>query len=410
MRGESKTQGASPGVLREVNRSLVLEAIKVAGQISRARVADQVGLTKPTVSAIVDALLQEGVIREVGPGATAALGGRRPILLEFDDSSEYVVGVGVGVRRTAIVVANGRGVEVARTSFATPRSSPATALAKVASRVAEVIEQAGVDAALVVGTGVVVPGLVDADQSTCLLAPNLGWRDVPVRELLSRQLGGQIFVHNTSQAAAVAESVEGAAVGVGDVVLLYASHGVGAGILSDRRVFHGFRGLAGEIGHCVVPGASEPCRCGKRGCVETLASGPALARAGARAVEVGLATSIRPGARGKVTSEAVSAAAHAGDAVGLQILADAGRVLGIAASWLVNVVNPAAVVVAGGLAEIGPPLMDPLEASLREHVLPQAASGLLVRRSSLGQDAAVRGAVLLARQNTESYYRVVFRG
>lgn len=407
--GRRPASGADHRVMRELNRSLVLDMIKDGPPTSRAAIAKATGLAKPTISAIVDDLVGEGLVHEIGTGATTPGGGRPPILLEFNARSRFHVGVHLGVRRTEVVVADATGAELARVSAPTPRGKPSAGIAKIAALVKDVLRAAGAPKRHLAAVGVCVPGLVDLRTGRCLLAPNLGWRDVPVAEMLTNHLDVPVFVHNTAQASAVAETVDGAAAGAGEVVLLYVGTGVGAGILTEGRLQHGAAGIAGEIGHCRAPGADGPCNCGKIGCLETVASGPAIARAAEAAIASGADTSMRRGRR-KVRAEDVSAAAADGDRVALSVLAAAGRDLGIAASWLINLLNPEVLVVGGGVAGAGEPLLGPLRATALELALPQAAERVSIRASMLGQDAEVRGAVLVALQHAETYYRLIFQG
>lgn len=407
---QQKTSGADHNMMRELNRSLVLDVVKASEQISRAQIAKETSLAKPTVSAIVDDLIAEELITEVGVGRTTTGGGRPPILLEFNARSSFVVGIQIGVRRITAEVADARGDELLRTERDTPRGKPADVLTLCATIVSGLLAEAGGDPDRLAAAGVCVPGLTDTESGVCLLAPNLGWRDVPVRDLLHQALGVPVFVHNTSQAAAVAENLEGAGGGAKHMVLLYAGSGIGAGVISEGVLYHGRGGIAGEIGHCHVPGAEERCNCGRIGCLETVASAPAIARAAQQAMRAGRKSSIPRGRGGTVQPEDIAAAAAAGDALALELLAEAGRELGIATSWLVNLLNPAVVVVGGGLADAGEPLLRPLEQTALARALPQSADQVSIRASVLGQDAEVRGAVLLALQYAETYYRVVFQG
>ncbi|GAA4246477.1 hypothetical protein GCM10022255_017850 [Dactylosporangium darangshiense] len=450
--------------MREVNRSLVLALVKEGGPVSRASIARSTTLAKPTVSAIVDELIADGLVREIGPGSTAVSGGRPPILLEFNARSQLVVGVHIGARRTTIAIGDAAGEEIARREFPTPRpmerpsaphadpsaqeiaaaaarddaadgtmrgdsdtptrdggvgardssswdglapAEPGVVLGRVAAEVRDAIAGAGLPGAKIAAVGAVLPGLTDFHTGVCLLAPNLGWRDVPVRDMLAAELGAPVYVHNAGQAAAVAENLEGAGERAGDLALLYAGTGLSAGVLSDGRVFHGVGGTAGEIGHNAVPGLSEPCNCGNVGCLETVASGPAIVRAARRALAAGEDSSLA-GLDG-FDARDVAAAAQAGDAVAGAVIAAVGEHLGLAASWLINAYNPALVVVGGGLAAIGDLLLDPLRAAVERHALAPALRGVEIRASVLGPDAEVRGAVLLALQHSETYYRVVFR-
>lgn len=409
MAGDEQRRSADHTVMREVNRSLVLALIKEGGPVSRASIARSTTLAKPTVSVIVDELIDDGLVEEIGPGATATNGGRPPILLRFNARSHLVAGVHIGARRTTVSLADAAGVELDRQQAPTRHGPAAQTLRAVADQIRAAIVETGLDPAhaKLSAVGVVLPGLTDFHAGVCLLAPNLGWRDVPVRDVVMAELNAPVYVHNAGQAAAVAENLEGAGRQVGDLALLYAGTGLSAGVLADGRVFHGVGGTAGEIGHCAVPGVTERCNCGKIGCLETVASGPAIVRTVERAIATGRSSSLA----GQVGFEArdVSEAARAGDAVCAEAIAEAGRWLGLAASWLINAYNPAVVVVGGGLAEIGDPLLGPLREAAAEHALAPALRGVEIRMSELGDSAEVRGAVLLALQHSETYYRVVFR-
>jgi len=406
---QSKTSGADHNVMRELNRSLVLDVIKQRGPLSRATIAKAAGLAKPTVSGIVDELIQRGLVREIGVGATTTGGGRPPIMLEFNARSQFVVGVHIGIRHLELVVADARGHEVERVQHPRPKGRPPQALAKIAELIRHALQLAGVRSRRLAAVGVCVPGLVDLDSGHLLFAPNLGWRDVPVGQILEQALGVAVFVHNTAQASAVAESMLGAGRGADDLVMLYVSTGVGAGILSNGRLLHGAAGIAGEIGHCPVPGAKRRCNCGKVGCLETVASGAAIGQVATEAVAARRRTSLRS-VEGEITAKHVAEAASACDKVATDILASAGRELGVAASWLINLLNPKRLVIGGGVAAAGEALLGPLRESVRVCVLPHAQTDLEVVASQLGDDAEVRGAVILALQYSETYYRVIFQG
>jgi predicted NBD/HSP70 family sugar kinase len=400
-------EGADHNVMRELNRSLVLDVLRSEGPISRAAIAKLTSLGKPTVSAIVDELLLDGLVREVGMGTVSAAGGRPPILLQFEERSLFVVGVHLDPARTTIALADATGQEVERTVMRTPRGRPETVLSRLAGAIGSVVDSGAAPRERLAAVGVALPGLVDFRSGVCLLASGLGWRDVPARELLARELEVPVFVHHAGQAAAVAENLEGAADDSDDVVVLHAGAGVAAGILSGGRVFDG-GGIAGEIGHCALPGAAGRCDCGKVGCLETVASTAALVRAVERRVEQGRSTALasRLGARGPLPADVAQAAAH-GDEVALEVSAEIGGALGLGASWLINLFGPAVLVVAGELAGIGEPLLGPLREAAAELTLPALRERVDLRTARLGRDAEIRGAALLALQRCQRSYRVV---
>jgi predicted NBD/HSP70 family sugar kinase len=386
--------GADHGVMRELNRSLVLEILRARSPVSRAAIAKESQLAKPTVSAIVDGLLSEGLAREVGRGTTTAEGGRPPILLEFNARSQFFAGVHIGVHRTTVVVTDAVGLELARRDAPTPVDDAHAAFDAVGDLATAALSAAGGSKRRLGAVGVCVPGLVDLDDGICRLAPNLGWRDVRVRDLVAVAIGSRapVYVHNTAQACAVAEALEGAAQGASDVVLLYAGTGVGAGLIVDKHLFRGMSGIAGEIGHVSVVGETTKCSCGKHGCLETVASASAIERRAGRPLA------------------ALAELAGKNDRAARGALEHAGRELGRAASWLVNVFNPQVLVIGGGVAEVGDLFLGPLRAVVAELSLPEATEHLAIRPWSLGQDAKVRGAVLVAMQRAERSVRVIFGG
>ena len=243
---------AAPGTIRLLNRSLVLDAIRGAAPTSRAGLARSLGLAKPTVSDIVAELVADGLVREGVPrshGAARIAGrGRPPVLLEVNERHAYVLGIHLGVHETTVALADATGTEIARRRIPTPRLPAEEALREVGALAREVVVRAGIPRRRLASAAVCVPGQVDALSGTCVHAPNLGWRDVPVVGLLGAALGVPVLVANTVQAAAIAEQAEGAARGARTVALVYAGTGVGAAVLQDGLLFAGRAGSRASSG------------------------------------------------------------------------------------------------------------------------------------------------------------------
>jgi len=406
-------ESAAAGTIRLLNRSLVLDAIRRGGPTSRAGLARSLGLAKPTVSEIVAGLVADGHVREGvkrSRGTVRTVGrGRPPVVLEINERHAYVLGIHIGVHDTTVALADATGTEIARRRIPTPVLPAEEALREVGALSREVVVRAGIPRRRLAAAAVCVPGQVDTASGTCVHAPNLGWRDVPVVGLLGAALGVPVVLYNTVQAAAIAEQAEGAARGGRTVALVYAGTGVGAAVVQDGQLFHGAAGLAGELGHALMPGLDARCPCGRHGCVETAASASAVARAARDAVRTGSPTRMAALGDG-VTSLDVYAAAEAGDTLGQALLGEAGRTLGIAASWLVNILNPDVLVLGGGLVGAGLHVIDPFRTALEGNTIPGALARVQLRTWTLGQDAKVRGAVLLALQRTQSSVRVVVTG
>lgn len=380
--------------MREMNRALLLDMIRRTQTVSRTDLARRSALTKPTVSAIVDRLLVEGIVREVGFGVSPSRKGRRSRLLELNDSAVAFAGIHFGVRQTAVAVADARGQIRAMTTHRSFRGQPGQAIRIVPSLVIAALRDAKLPRSRLAGVGVAIPGLVDQATGTCVLAPNLRWYDVPVRAELSRALKAPLTVRNITQAAAVAEGRLGAARGVRSFAWVYVGTGVGAALVVDGRVLYGKNGFSGELGHCAVNGNPAPCGCGRTGCIETVASGTAI-EAAARASVPGVAV---PGAGNprEIDAHAVAIAASAGDAQARRILARAGEYLGMGISYLLNLFNPEMVVLGGRVIHAGDHLLDPVRASVTEHAM--RGDGIPIVPSTVGDDIMLRGAVLLAME------------
>ena len=366
------------------NRRLVLELIKRTGPTSRAEVARSITLSKPTVSAIVEELVAEGSVVELGINPQAPVTrGRPPRLIAFHARSEFVVGVHLGVQQTQIQLVDGLGGVVNELAESTPGGQPEAVLGAVRRLVVDTLHAADVRPSEVRRLTVCVPGQVDATTGTCHQAPNLGWTDVDVRGALSGLVAGNVDVLNDAQAALVGEAREGAARGLDDVVLLYAGTGISAAVLIGGQPYTGASGAVGEIGHCRVTGACERCMCGRIGCLETVASGRAVVRrylGGRRSRTVSLQHVVR--------------AAEAGDEAARGALSDAGRALGRACGLLVNILNPRAVVVAGGLSDAGEVFLGPLHEEISAESLSSSFDVVSVRIAALGTHAELRGSVL----------------
>ena len=277
---------------------------------------------------------------------------------------------------------------------------PQEGAAAVARRIAAMAREAAVAAGArfpeeVEGLGVGVPGPLDLDSGTVLETPNLGWNNVPMREMLAEAAGVSVTLHNDADCAAYGEWRRGAGQGAHCLVCLTLGTGIGGGIVLGGQVHRGASGAAGEVGHTCVEMNGRRCGCGARGCVEAYASGPAIA---ARAVEAGYRAE-SPGRDGSpgdvVTAEMVCGAAADGDRRAARVVAEAGAVLGVAVANLVHVLAPDVIVLAGGVARAGEMLLAPLRREVRRRAFASAGAACRIVQAAFPQTAGVVGAAEL---------------
>jgi glucokinase len=247
--------------------------------------------------------------------------------------------------------------------------------------------------------GVAAPGPIDVDRGLILEAPNLaGWRNVPLAAWLSGALGCPAVLENDANAAALGEYAFGAGQGARHMVYVTISTGIGGGLVLDGRLYRGATGAAGELGHMVIEANGPLCGCGRRGHLEALASGTAIAARGAEAVARGESPGIaRKAAGGVVTAAHVTAAAVEGDPAAAAIIGRAGQAIGIGLTNIVNVFNPDLIVIGGGTAKIGGPLLDPALETMRTLAFRGPVEHVRVVHAALGDRAGAAGGLALAR-------------
>ncbi|MBD0292815.1 MAG: ROK family glucokinase [Jiangellaceae bacterium] len=310
----------------------------------------------------------------------------------------YTIGVDVGGTKIAGGLVDEAGRIVARTRRETPSTDPAAILADIADVVRELRAGQEVDA-----VGVGSAGFVDAARSTVLFAPNVAWRDVPMRDQVAAATGLPVVVENDGNAAAWGEFRFGAAEDVDDMVCVTVGTGIGGGIVLDGILFRGAHGVAAELGHMRVVPDGHPCGCGNRGCIEQYASGRALERE-ARALAAsgaGFATRLVQLAGGNpdaISGRMVTRAATEGDELSRELLADLGRWLGAALASFAALLDPAVFVIGGGVSEAGDLILAPTAAAFRRNLPARGyRSAAHVRIATLGNDAGIVGAADLAR-------------
>lgn len=266
----------------------------------------------------------------------------------------------------------------------------------VLDRIAEYAKQIVIDSPYdweqVAGVGAGIAGFLDLAAGKVLLAPNLGWKDVAVREELEQRLGCPVRIDNDANVAALGEAWSGAGAGLKHMVAFTLGTGVGGGIIVDGRIVQGFRGMAGELGHIkVVPDLEAiQCGCGQLGCVETVASATGIIRMAQDAVKRGEATSLS--LQETITAKDVFDAARDGDEVALRIVKRASYYLGKAMAAVAVVLNPQRFVIGGGVARAGDILFDELRKVYKQHVPEVFTEGVDIVPAKLGNNAGVVGA------------------
>jgi predicted NBD/HSP70 family sugar kinase len=400
---EPTTATRGTRVLRATHRQQVADLLRTDGPMSRTDVAARLQLTRSAVTAIVAELIDDDVLQELGPAmddhaTTRRARGRPRVLVGCNPAAARVVAAQVGARWARVVLADAAGTELASATTEVAGAAPGD----VVERVATLASRLAADHAgpRVTTVGVCVPGAVDTTTGTVVRSEVLGWHDVPLAEMLAARLATPVFVQDVTQAATLAEVRNGAAAGTRDALVIDYGARIGVGLVLDGHLHRGASGMAGSIGHTPVFEDATPCRCGRRGCLEAVA--------GVRAM-------VAPGGRGHGPEDEVAAftavveRARAGDAAtGAVVHRALDRGAHLVAA-LVALIDPEVVVLTGLIArypDLAAHLLDGIAGLLpAEH-----HRRLALRTSTLGIDAWVRGAILVALQTLQPDVRGALSG
>jgi len=380
--------GAS--AIRAQHRRLLLNLLWEEREISRAELARRTGLSRSTVSAIVGDLLSTGLVEEARAGVSS--GGRRPIILEFQDQSSFIVGIELGATHVSCVLTDLRcNVRASWSGPAPVRDEPEVALNKMTMAVRSVLAADGVLLPQVLGIGVAVPSPVDKDRPGELLplvAPS--WQGYNIATHLEDNFGRSVFMDNDANLGALAELWWGAGPSAGNIAFVKVATGIGAGLIIDGRIFRGSSGIAGEIGHTSIDTNGPRCLCGLNGCLTTFVGTPALLERAES--ELRAAGSNRPPPAS--IDELVNAALD-GDPSSVELMRYAGSKLGIGIANMLSLLNPTTVVLGGGLARAGDLVLDAVRETVLLQTLP-AISSTEIKTTSLNEWGIAIGAATLA--------------
>lgn len=301
------------------------------------------------------------------------------------------------------MLARGNGEVLARGYRPTPvELGPQGVLAEIASAIRETLSSAGASMSDLLGIGIAAAGIIDSREGRVVVSPNLpDWHDVPLGGTIEERFGVPVSIGNDASLAALGEWYFGVNRQIADLVYVTVSTGIGGGIIADGKLYEGVSGAAGEVGHMTIDVNGPKCRCGSSGCWEVMASGRALAEEAVRQVDGGARSSIAElvgGDLDKVDAKIVFLASQQGDELARRLIARQAYYFGVGLGNLINIFNPEIILVGGGVAKMGDALLGPASEVARERAFKTPAEAVEIRRSFLGDDSGLLGAVALVQQ------------
>lgn len=380
-------------LIKHMNRQLVLQLIQARGPISRRDISQMSGLSAASVSGITSGLIEQDLVHEVGEAEGAGRAGRRAVLLRLNPKAGYVVGVKLAVHTISCVLTDLDARVLHYTESAMAAGAPADpeiTIQAAIRAIEELLKQTSIQTDRLLGIGVGVNGTVDAAKGVSLMAPHFGWRDVALAEPIARRFGIPVYLENDARTLTIAEQWFGAGREVEHFVTVVVGHGIGAGVVANGQLYSGAASGAGEFGHIPLTDGGPPCSCGRRGCVESYASVPAIFRQIQEALAAGRSSSLA--GEDPLTLTAIADAAERGDAVAVEVLDRAGRWLGLGMVSLINILNPDLVVINGEAACLGRSYFGPMETTLRQRAFAGLADSFRILFEPGGNEMWARGA------------------
>ncbi len=366
-------------VVKKNNKALVLQLIIENEPISRADIAQISGLHKATVSSLVNELLEEVLIYESGPGESS--GGRRPVNLHFNNTAGYAIGIDIGVNQVLCVLTDLSGNIHIELNEKVNRTPFPAIMSKIQTMIQALMDKMPVSRYGVVGIGVGVPGIVNK-SGTILLAPNLGWTNIGLKQELESMYNIPVLIENEANAGAFGEQQFGAGQNYQDIIYISAGIGIGVGIILNKELYQGKNGFSGEIGHMIIELNGKPCSCGSRGCWEAYASENAL-------LDSSNTDSL----------EALIEKAQESDETAIGHFVDIGHYLGFGINNIINTFNPDQVIIGNRLSMAKEWIEKPILSTIESHTLSYHQSEMQFNFSELGKYSTALGVSAFVVEN-----------
>jgi glucokinase-like ROK family protein len=384
--------------MRNINRSLILSCLRTMPSQSRANLAARTGLTRSTVSSLVDELIRANLVHETGIGPSQ--GGRPGTLLQLNPDGGCAIGVEITVGSIMVLLTDFIAQPRWQRQIDVQSADPNVVISQAECLIDEALTfNAHTGATAPLGIGLGTAGLVNPEEGVLKFASNLGWRDIPFRTRWQQRFGLPVKVGNEASIAALGESYFGAAAGYTDFIYLVVSTtALGGGIFVNGRLYQGIDGYAGEAGHITIDPAGPPCTCGKRGCWETVLRDACTVEPIRKRIRHGEPSGILDRVQGDssaLTFQTVIDAAAQGDALAASAVSRVSDILATGIANLVNLFNPQLIVLGGPLGLAMGPFLPAIETTVAAQAVVPAESVAEIKLSQIRSNACAMGAVAL---------------
>ncbi len=372
----------------------IIKNLFLYGAMTNTDLGKFVKLSTPKIISLLNELKAEGLVEELGQGNSS--GGRRPNLYGNKEDAFYIIGISINIYKTSVSIFNAKNQKVTDDHILTLTISHGTSIIDpIVDFTETVIHQKQIPREKILGVGIEMPGMVDSEtgiNKTYMVS------DQPVAEVFSKKFGMEVLIENDAKTRAFAELRFGLAHARKNVLAIHLDWGIGLGIIVNGKLYKGRDGFAGEFGHLPMVDNGILCKCGKQGCLETIASGIAIARMAKEGMETGRSSFL-----GKLTDDEqendeirkVVQAAAMGDQFSISILANVGHWLGKGFAYLIQIFNPELIILGGRMSEANPFILPPIQQAIQIFCNPELGNEIEIKVSELGSQAGIQGVAAL---------------
>ncbi|MDQ0167484.1 ROK family transcriptional regulator [Bacillus horti] len=394
-------------LIKKINKSIVLQLLRDKSPLSRADISKLSGLNKATVSSLVQELIMEQLVYEIGEGQSS--GGRKPVMLFYNHLAGFSIGIDLGVKDILAVLTDLQGNIIYEHDISLNQADPEYVLEQLKVVIQLLIGKAPSSPYGVVGIGVGVPGIVDK-EGTILFAPNLGWKNIDLRTPLFEDFQVPIIVENEANSGAYGEKLYGAGKNSEHLIYISFGSGVGTGVMIDNKLFRGAAGFSGEMGHFTIEANGKKCSCGNRGCWELYTSEIALLEQ-ARHLQIveNQGFEGQPSLTSLSDITTLKRAAEQGNREVIQLFNRVGEYIGIGFVNLINMFNPEQLILGNRYATLEKWLEQPIKRILEQRLQSYAYANVQISFSRLEQRSAVLGAAAFATAHFSDQHKATIQ-
>lgn len=379
---------------RSSHKKLIIKHLFFYGAMTNLDLGKYIKLSTPKITSLLNELMAENLVEELGPGNSS--GGRRPNLYGNREDAFYIIGISINIYKTSVSIFNAKNRKVVDDNTLTHTISHGTSIIDpIVTFTENVIASQHIRKEKIIGVGIEMPGMVDSEtgiNKTYMVSNR------PVAELFAEKLGMEVLIENDAKARAYAELRFGVARSKRNVLAIHLDWGVGLGIIVNGKLYKGRDGFAGEFGHLPMVDNGILCKCGKQGCLETIASGTAIVRMAKEGMQSGRSSFLGELCNNdpeKIEIRHVVQAATMGDQYSISLLASVGHWLGKGFAYLIQIFNPELIIIGGRISEANQFILPPIQQAIHSFCLPDLGNEIEIKVSELGNQAGIQGVASL---------------